>query len=36
MKYRNIVRGRFVSRPNRFIAEVEVEMKNAEDKAGRR
>ena len=36
MKYRNIVCGRFVSRPNRFIAEVEVEMKNAEDKAGRR
>lgn len=28
MKYNNIVKGRFISRPNRFIANVEIDGKN--------
>ena len=27
MKYNNIVKGRFISRPNRFIANVEINSK---------
>lgn len=31
MKYKNIVHGRFISRPNRFIAEVEMGTEDAEE-----
>ena len=36
MKYNNIVRGRFVSRPNRFIAEVEIGPEETESGEERR